>query len=167
MATPAKLTDEDNSAAIHVVLLGLARSEELDSIIDRLGLLHVANNTFPADVLLELAAEAIGESGATQAEPIDYEGIRERYLPEDQFRGKSAQHKSHYALMAAAMIRGGIYPDLLDEAHGWGIEDMWRYAFYALVAYARAASERTGRTPEEIAATLAEGRGISLDTKPS
>ena len=64
--------------------------------------------------------------------------------------------------MAAAMIKAGIYPDLLDEATFWGIEDMWRYAFYALVAYARAASERTGRSLEEIAAALSEHRGFKL-----
>jgi hypothetical protein len=60
------------------------------------------------------------------------------------------------------MVRAGIYPDLLDEAYGWGIEDMWRYAFYALVAYVRAASERTGRSLEEIASALAEHQGITL-----
>ncbi len=51
--------------------------------------------------------------------------MRDRHLPEYHFRGKYQQHKSHYALMAAAMIRAGVYPDLLDEAYGWGIDDMW------------------------------------------
>ena len=60
------------------------------------------------------------------------------------------------------MLRAGIYPGLLDEAYGWGIEDMWNYAFYALVAYARAASERTGRSLEEIASSLAERQGITF-----
>jgi hypothetical protein len=153
---------EDHIDAVRLVLLGLATGEDHDSIMDRLGQLHLPNNTFPAEVLLELAAGAIAESGASQAEPIEYEGIRERYLSEYEFRGKSQQHKSHYALTAAAMIRAGLYPDLLDEAYGWGIEDMWRYAFYALVAYVRAASERTGRSLEEIASALAEHQGITL-----
>jgi hypothetical protein len=30
--------------------------------------------------------------------------------------------------MAATMIRAGVYPDLLDEPHGWGIDDMREYA---------------------------------------
>jgi hypothetical protein len=131
----------------------------------RLDGLHLPNNTFPADVLLELVAEAIAESGVTQAEPLEYEGIRDRYLPEYGFRGKLQQHKSHYALMAAAMIRAGIYPDLLDEADGWGIEDMWRYAFYALVVYVRVAAERTGRLLEEVVAVLAEYRGLKLEAR--
>jgi hypothetical protein len=146
------------------VLLGLVTGEDLDSIMGRLDHLHLPNNTFPADVLLELAAEAIAESGVTQAEPIEYERIRDRYLPEYGFRGKLQQHKSHYALMAAAMIRAGIYPDLLDEADGWGIEDMWRYAFYAVVVYVRIASERSERSLEEVVTALAEHRGLKLET---
>jgi hypothetical protein len=94
---------------------------------------------------------------------MHYEGMRDRLLPEFVFRGKLPQHKSHYALMAAAMIRAGVYPDLLDEAQGWGIEDMWEYAFYALLLYGRAAAERTGRTPEAIAAAIARRRGIGLE----
>ena len=130
--------------------------------MEQLLALHPPNNTFPAEVLLELAAEAITESGASMTEPIQFEGVRDRYLPEYHFRGKVQQHKSHYALMAAAMIRAGVYPDLLDEAHGWGLEDMWEYAFYALVLYARVAAERTGRSPEEVASAIAKRRGVDL-----
>jgi hypothetical protein len=61
--------------------------------------------------------------------------------------------------------QGGHYPDLLDEAYGWGSGDMWKYAFYALVAYVRAASERTGRSLEEIAVALAERQGTTLATR--
>jgi hypothetical protein len=42
---------------------------------------------------------------------------------------------------------------------------MWKYAFYALVAYVRAASERTGRSLEEIAVALAERQGTTLATR--
>jgi hypothetical protein len=163
VATPARPTDEDYVDAVRFVLLGLVSGEDLDLIMGRLDQLHLPNNTFPADVLLELAADAIAESGATQAEPVEYEGIRDRYLPEYGFRGKRAQHMSHYALMAAAMIRAGIYPDLLDEADGWGIEDMWRYAFYALVVYVRIAAERSGRSLDEIVRALAQHRGLQLE----
>ncbi len=88
--------------------------------------------------------------------------MRDRHLPEYRFRGKSEWHKSHYALMAAAMIRAGVYPDLLDEADGWGIDDMWEYAFYAVVLCGRVAAERTGRPLEQVASALAERRGIDL-----
>ena len=115
MPPPTGPSSEDHVDAVRLVLLGLATGEDLDSIMDRLGQLHLPNDTFPAEVLLKLAAGAIAESGASQAEPIELEGIRERYLSEYEFRGKSQQHKSHYALTAAAMIRAGIYPDLLGE----------------------------------------------------
>jgi hypothetical protein len=157
-------SDEDYDTATRLGLLSLTANSDLDAIMGRLADLHPRNNTFPAEVLLELAAEAIGESGASPAERIEYEGIRDRYLPEYVFRGKSQQHKSHYALMAAAMIRAGVYPDLLDEAYGWGIEDMWEYAFYALLVYARIAAERTGRSSEAVATAIAELRSIKLES---
>ena len=165
MARSSGPSDDDYDNAARLGLLGLTAGEDVDvnSIMEQLAPLHPRNNTFPAEVLLELAAEAVEESGASPADPIQYEGMRDRLLPEYHFRGKSQQHKSHYALMAAAMIRAGVYPDLLDEAHGWGIEDMWQYAFYALVLYARVAAERSGRSLEEIATGLAGRRGIDLD----
>jgi hypothetical protein len=70
MAAPARPTDEDYADAVRGVLLGLVTGEDLDSITGRLGQLHLPKNTFPADVLLELAAEAIAESG------VDRNGIR-------------------------------------------------------------------------------------------
>ena len=162
MSRKAASTDEDHERAARLGLLTLAAGQHSEATMEQLAALHPRNDTFPAEVLLELAAEAIAESAASPAEPIHYEGMRDRYLPEYHFRGKSQQHKSHYALMAAAMIRAGVYPDLLDEAYGWGIDDMWEYAFYALVLYGRVAAERTGRTLEDVATALAEGRGLDL-----
>ena len=163
MASQARSTDEDYESAARLGLSGLMVGEHSEPIMAQLAALHPRNKTFPAEVLLELAVEAIAESGASPAEPIQYEGMRDRYLPEYHFRGKSQQHKSHYALMAAAMIQAGVYPDLLDEAYGWGIDDMWEYAFYALVLYGRVAGERTGRTAEAVAMAIAERRGIDLE----
>jgi hypothetical protein len=162
VAGKSKPSKEDHETAARLGLLGLIPGQDLDMIMGQLAELHPPHNTFPAEVLLELAAEAIGESGATSTEPIEYDGIRDRYLPEYELRGKLPQHRSHYALMAAAMISGGVYPDLLDEASGWGLEDMWAYAFYALLIYARAAADRTSREPEEVARSIAATRGIDL-----
>jgi hypothetical protein len=109
MARKAGPTDEDYESAARLGLLGLMADQDADSIMEQLLALHPRNNTFPAEVLLELAAEAIEESGASPADPIQYEGMRDRHLPEYHFRGKFQQHKSHYALMAAAIIRAGVY----------------------------------------------------------
>jgi hypothetical protein len=164
MARKSGPSDDDYDNAARLGLLGLTADEdaEVDSIMMQLAALQPRNNTFPAEVLLELAAEIIEESGASPADPINYEGMRDRHLPEYHFRGKYQQHKSNYALMAAAMIRAGVYPDLLDEAYGWGIDDMWKFAFYAVVLYGRVTAERTGRSLDDIAAALAERRGIEL-----
>ena len=164
MARTSGPSDDDYDAAARLALLGLTAEEDsdVDSIMEQLAALQPRNDTFPAEVLLELAAGAIEESGASPTNPINYEGMRDRYLPEYQFRGKYQQHKSHYALIAAAMIRAGVYPDLLDEAYGWGVDDMWRFAFYALMLYGRVAAERTGRSLDDIATALAERRGIDL-----
>ncbi len=143
------------------MLADLSSGQEFDTIIERLAVLHPKNNTFPAEELLELAADAIEESSATRSHPIAYERIRENYLPERVFRGKVEHHRSHYALSAAAMIRGGVYPDLLDEVGWWHNDDLWFYAFFALVIYMRIAVERGARSFEELARALARAAGCS------
>ena len=117
------------------------RAREFAEIQSKLADLHPEQNTFPAEELLELAAEAIQESGATTANPIEYEAIRERYLPEYTFSGKGQHHRSHCALSASAMIRAGVYPDPLGEVVWWRDDDLWWYAFWALVIYLRIAAE--------------------------
>jgi hypothetical protein len=119
---------------------------------------------FPAEELLELAADAIDESGATQAEPIDSENIRERLLPERPFSGKAQHYKGKYVISAAAMIHGSVYPDLLDDVGWWEVADLWTYSFYALLIYVRAAADRTGRASEAIARAIADRRGVTLTT---
>ena len=155
-------TDEDYAGAARIGLLGVTEGPAPESIMEDLAALHPRNNTFPAEVL------ATGGRGDRRVRGVPGRADPVRghastaISPEYHFRGKSQQHKSHYALMAAAMIRAGVYPDLLDEAYGWGLEDMWEYAFYALVLYARAGAERTGRSPEVVARAIAERRGVDL-----
>ncbi len=145
------------------MLADLSSGQEFDTIIEGLAVVHPKDNTFPAEELLELAADAIEESGVTRSHPIDYERIRENYLPERVFRGKVEHHRSHYALRAAAMIRGGVYPDLLDEVGSWHNDDLWFYAFFALVIYMRIAAERSERSFEEVARALGARRGVAPD----
>jgi hypothetical protein len=162
MAPKKRPTPEDRLDAVVVVLTGLASGEDFDSIIQKLGDLHVPHDTFPAEELLELASDAIAESGSTAADPIEFEKIREQYLPEHKFSGKNPHYKSKYALSAAAMIRGGVYPDLLDDAAWWQTDDLWLYSFFAFVIFIRAAGARTGRSVEEIAVSIAERRMVRL-----
>ena len=160
-------TPADRETAIRRALAGMVSDEEFATVLSQLADLRLKNHIFPADDLLELAAEAIEESVATPDHPIDYDGVRERYLPERPFRGKVEHHRSHYALSAAAMIRAGVYPDLLGEVGGWHNDDLWVYAFYALVIYLRIAAERTNRSVEDVARALAARRGLELDSPVS
>ena len=116
----------------------------------------------PAEELLELASDAIDESGATPADPIDCENIRGRFLPEYPFSGKTQHYKSKYAVSAAAMNHGGVYPDLLDDAAWWQADDLWTYSFFALLIYVRAAAHRTGRTVGQVALSIADRRGVAV-----
>ena len=87
-----------------MALNGLASGDDPDAIVDALVELY-RNYPSASEDLLEAAADAIEESGASPSDPIDYAGIRERYLPEVRFSGKRQQHKSHFALTAAATLR--------------------------------------------------------------
>jgi hypothetical protein len=163
MAPSRQPTPEDRADAIAIALSGIASGEESGGILSKLTALRVRNNTFPAEELLELAADAIDESGATQAEPLDSENIRERLLPEHPFSGKTQHYKSKYAISAAAMFHGGVYPDLLDDAAWWEADDLWTYSFFALMIYVRAAAERTDRPSEATARSIADRRRGAVD----
>ena len=83
----------------------------------RLEPLHPRNNTFPGEVFLRLAADALAWSGVSTADPLPLEGIRERFLPEFSGRGRDGR-KFQYAVLAAAALHGDAEPDLLDEVTG-------------------------------------------------
>ena len=124
-----------------VLLDGLSRDAGIFEVLSRLEPLHPRNDTFPGEVLLRLAADALEWCGASRAEPLPLEGLRERYLPECSFRGRQ-NSKLQYAVLAAAAVHGGTEPDLLDEVAYWQSDDFWQYAAYAAVAYIRAAANR-------------------------
>jgi hypothetical protein len=94
-------------------------------------------------VFLHLAADALEWCGASRAEPLPLEGLRERFLPECAFRGRQ-NAKLQYAVLVAAALHGGTEPDLLEEAGMWQTDDFWQYAMYAAVACIRAAARRAG-----------------------
>jgi hypothetical protein len=94
-------------------------------------------------VFLDLAADALEWCGASRAEPLPLEGLRERFLPEAAFRGRQ-NAKLQYAVLAAAAVHGGTGPDLLDEVASRQTDDFRQYAMYAAIAYIRAAASRAG-----------------------
>jgi hypothetical protein len=153
---------EDWAKAIRVALSGIADNLELGELAARLAPLHPKNNTFPGEVLLELAADAIEEAGATRERPLEFAGIRERHLPEDRAHTKAQHHKAEYALRAAAMVRAGVEPGLLAEVSWWRTDDLWFWALEALVTYVRAAAEHGGETVPAICGRNASRHDVGL-----
>jgi hypothetical protein len=149
---------EDTVTARRVLLDGLARDADIFELVGELAPLHPRNNTFPGEVFLHLAADALNWSGASRADPLPLEGLRERFLPECTSRGRQTT-KLQYAVLAAAALHGGTEPDLLDEVTWWQTDDFWQYALFAAVAYIRAAASRTGVPVRQACQGLAQRPG--------
>jgi hypothetical protein len=111
-------TPEDTMTARRVLLDGLARDADVFELVNELALLHPRDNTFPGEVFLHVAADALTQCGASRADPLPLEGLRERFLPECTFRGRENK-KLQYAVLAAAALHGGTKPDLLEEIAWW------------------------------------------------
>ena len=156
-------TSADRLQAIRIALSGIGSGADLGDLRFELYALHPKNNTFPGEVFLELAADAIQEAGASREEPIEFEGIRERYLPECTAHTQAQHQHSKYALRAAAMIRAGVDPGLLDEVVWWRTDDLWVWALDALAVYARVAADRTGLPVVDVCERLGRRHGVVLD----
>jgi hypothetical protein len=100
-------------------LAGLLRGDDIDALIASVAPCDVPGWFTPDVAILELAATALDLATAPGSAPLEYEGLRERYLPEIEFRGRVEHRSSQYALYAAACMRGGLQPDLLNDAGWW------------------------------------------------
>src|SRR5689334_12484118 len=149
---------EDTVTARRTLLDGLARDVDIFELVSGLAPLHPRDNTFPGEVFLHLAADALDWCGASRADPLPLEGLRERFLPECTFRGRQ-NTKLQYAVLAAAALLGGTEPDLLEEVAWWQTDDFWQYALYAAVAYVRAAASRAGIPVRQACQDLGERPG--------
>jgi hypothetical protein len=155
-------TPEDRVQAIRIALHGISTGADLDELRVQLAPLHPPHDTFPGEMLLELAADAIEGSGASRAQPIEFEQIRERYLPERGPLTKTQHHKSKYAIRAAAMIRAGVDPGLLDEVGWWSTDDLWVWALDALIVYVRVAADRLDVPIDVVCERLAAHHEVKL-----
>jgi hypothetical protein len=149
---------EDTVTARRVLLDGLARDADIFELVSELAPLHPRDNTFPGEVFLRLAADALTWCRASRADPLPLEGLRERFLPEPAFRGRQ-NHKLQYAVLAAAALHGGTEPGLHDEVAWWQTDDFWQYALFAVVAYIRAAASRAGVPVRQACQDLAQRPG--------
>jgi len=158
MPARKRLAPEDTATARRVLLDGLARDADIFEVVSELAPLHPRDNTFPGEVFLRLAADALDWCRATRTDPLPLEGLRERFLPERAFRGRQ-NSKFQYAVLAAAALHGGTEPDLLEEVAWWQADDFWQYALFAAVAYIRAAASRVGVPVGQACQDLAQRSG--------
>ncbi len=141
MSLRHKPTDEEARHAVEVLLGAVETGGDIFAALDEVGPLHPKDNTFPGEVFVALAADALAEGGVSRDRPVSEEGLVKRYLPEGQFRGRD-NRKIRYAVMAAAAVHGGVELDLLEEVAYWATDDFWSYAGLAAVAWARAVADQ-------------------------
>ena len=151
-------TPEDAATARRILLDGLARDALVFELLGELEPLHPRNDTFPGEVFLRLAADALDCCRASRTNPLQLEGLRERFLPEVSLRGRQNK-KFQYAVLAAAALHGGTEPDLLEEVAWWQNDDFWEYALYAAAAYIRAAASQAGVPVRQACQDLAHRPG--------
>jgi len=114
-----------------------------------------------AEVLLELAADALTISNAGRAHPIDYQDLLKTHLHDYEYRGKVDHRSIRYALTYPAARAGGLQPDFLDDISWWHVQ-LWPYALQSLIAYLRAAADLTHRSFTDLARQLAEQHHVDL-----
>ena len=153
---------KDASYVIRVALDGIGRGTDPSDLRAELALLLPNHDVFPAEVLLELAADAIDESDASRLAPIEFETLRDHYLPASDAHTRAQHYKSLYALRAAAMIRAGVDPGLLDEISHWRNDDLWAWSLDALLVYLRVAAQRTDLPLPAVCKRVAARHGITL-----
>ena len=158
MPASKRPTPEDTVTARRVLLDGLAWDADTFALVGELAPLHPRDNTFPGEVFLHVAADALTWCKASRADPLPLEGLRPRFLPERTFRGRQ-NTKLQYAVLAAAALHGGTEPDLLEGTAWWQADDFCQYALYAAVPCIRAAASRAGVPVRQACQDLAQRPG--------
>lgn len=135
-----------------IVLDGLISGRPIDDIADGLRSYHGEGSTFPASVLLALAADAYLACGSSRADRLEVDGLAERMLPEDPAHGNVGHSKRRHCVQGAIMIAAGAEPE---DTGWWSIDDLWRHALDAVVVFVRAAAERRSTSVEDVCRSLA------------
>jgi len=152
-------TDEERREMCRIALAAVA-SGVLDEFTTDWRTLNDKRFPFPADVLTELAADAMGLAGVTRSEPVSLDDFAARYLPEYVFGGNTAHQKMRAALNLVVGVHAGVIADYFGVAGWWQRQDLSWFAFVTLVLLVRVAAERTGQPVADVCAELATARGI-------
>jgi hypothetical protein len=98
-------TAEDTVTARRALLDGLARDADIFELVSELAPLHPRNDTFPGEVFLHVAADALDWCGVSRADPLPLEGLRERFLPECTSRGRQNKKLIDPLLVVLVSVR--------------------------------------------------------------
>ena len=142
---------EDPTAIRMLVLESLASGRSVGDIADALRPLHGEGSTYPASILLELAADAYLACGSSRVDRLALEGLASKWLPEDPARGNAGHSKRRHCVQGAVLIAAGAEPE---DTGWWSMDDLWRHALDAVVVFVRAAAHRQGTDVETVCASL-------------
>ena len=109
MSTRWKPNAEHRRAAVERLLSGLARGDDVFELSKGVEDLHPRDNTFPGEVFISLAVDALDAAGIERDSPLAYEGLRERHLAECRFRGRDNK-KIQFAVWRSAPRVGASSP---------------------------------------------------------
>ena len=153
-------TDDEYVEARRRFLAGLGRGDDANRLVADIADLHVRHNTFPGEVFMALAADALAVAGVEREPGVVYRELLSTYLPEAAFRGRE-HRRIQYAVLTVYAVHGGLEPDLLDEVTYW-IEQYWTDAPYAAVAIVRASATGADMPLASMLAELAARHGIDM-----
>ena len=72
---------------------GLLRGEDIDALVEAVAPSHVRGWFTPDVAMLELAVTALDLASLPGLAPLEYDGLRERYLPDAEFCGR-VEHRA-------------------------------------------------------------------------
>lgn len=148
MATSAEANDVEIRATVLDALIAGRPVEEIAAVIRPH---HGDGSTYPASVLMELAADAYLACGSSRSDRLEVDGLAHRMLPEDPARGNTGHSKRRHCVQGAIMIAAGAEPE---DTGWWSTDDLWRHALDAAVVFVRAAAERRGTGVDDICRSL-------------
>ncbi len=134
----ASVREPDDAEVRAIVLNGLAAGGAVTDIASVLRDFHGDRSTYPASVLMELAADAFLACGSTRSRRLQLDGLAERMLPEDPAQGNAGHSKRRHCIHGAILIAAGAEPE---DTGWWHLDDLWRHALDAVVVFVRAATE--------------------------
>src|SRR6266545_1850524 len=99
-------TDSDRAEAVGRLFSGLARGVDLFELAATIEPMHPRHNTFPGELFVRVAVDALELAGVGREDPIVYEGLLDKHLAEHRFRERE-HRKIQFAVLASASARGG------------------------------------------------------------